>query len=154
MSGIKHELPSIPATLVACDFHRPIQDANRRIGGDERKRAANSPRRNGVIVEIEPDVNGLSRAHGFDAIGVERVQRECEQSRLFFGNDLLDRAPILARPAAPMRDLVAPRQCLAVAFGEGGKGPAGPEGIAHIPDSRSTPPFSFPARSWQGRGAK
>lgn len=54
------ELPAIPATLVACDFHRLIQDADRRIGGDERKRTANGPRRNGVVVEIGPDVNGLS----------------------------------------------------------------------------------------------
>src|SRR4051794_38506747 len=40
-----------------------------------------------------------------------------------------------------MCHFVAPRPGLTIALHQGGKGPAGPEGIAHIPDSALHAPF-------------
>ena len=55
-----------------------------------------------------------------------------QQTRLFFGEDLLDGAGVVSRPRTLMRHLIAPDERLPVAFGERGEGPARPEGIPDI----------------------
>ena len=64
-----------------------------------------------------------------------------QQARLFFGEDLLHGAAVISRPAALMRDLVAPEPGLPIAFGQRGEGTAGPEGIANIADGAFHAPF-------------
>ena len=66
--------------------------------------------------------------------GVNRKQMRGfgQQARLFFGEDLGNGTAVVSRPASPMRHLIAPEQCLPVAFGERGEGTARPEGFANI----------------------
>ena len=49
---------------------------------------------------------------------VGKDERGRQQARLFFGEDLGNGAAVVPRPAPPMRHLIAPEQCLPVAFGE------------------------------------
>ena len=51
---------------------------------------------------------GPARAYGLDPVGGEGVQRRRQQARLFFGEDVGDRAVVAARPAPLVRDLIAP----------------------------------------------
>src|ERR1035441_9108743 len=90
--------------------------------------------RDGIVVEIEANVDGLVRTHRFDPVGGERMQSRGQQPRLFFREGFGDGAVVAARPTPLMRDLIAPEQRLAVAFGQRREGAAGPEGIAHIAD--------------------
>ena len=114
---------------------RVVSEATRR------QRPADGFRRDGVIVEIEAHVDGFVRTHGLDAVGGERMQRRRQQAGLLFGEDLRDGAAVVARPAALMRHLIAPQPGLTIAFGQGGEGPARPEGIAHIADGSFHAPF-------------
>jgi len=47
-----------------------------------------------------------------------------------FGNG----SAVVSGPAPPMRHLIAPEQCLTIAFGECSERTTGPEGFAHIAD--------------------
>ena len=81
------------------------------------------------------------------------MQRRRQQARLFFGEDIGDRAVVAARPAPLVRDLIAPEQSLAIAFGQRGEGSARPERIAHIADGSFHAPFLIAgahlARPWR-----
>ena len=46
------------------------------------------------------------------------MNRQGQQARLLFGEDLGDGAAVISWPGAPMRNLVAPEQSLPVAFSE------------------------------------
>ena len=63
---------------------------------------------------------------------------------MFFGEGLGDGAAIVSRPGALMRDLVAPQERLAVALGQRGEGPAGPERIADIANGALYAPLLIP----------
>src|SRR5207245_3864825 len=69
-----------------------------------------------------------------EAVGGERMGSGRQQTRLCFGEDIGDRAMIASGPAPLMRDLIAPEEGLAIAFGQRGEGAARPERIAHITD--------------------
>jgi hypothetical protein len=69
------------------------------------------------------------------------MQRQGQQSRLFFGKDIGDGAVVAAGPAPLMRDLIAPEKSLAIAFGQRDEGAACPERIAHIADGAFHAPF-------------
>lgn len=64
-----------------------------------------------------------------------------QQAGLLLGEGLLDGAGVVSGPTALMGHLLAPHQRLAVAFGQCGEGPAGPEGVAYIADGAFDAPF-------------
>ncbi len=74
--------------------------------------------RNGVIVEIEADIDRLGRTNRQNEIGPGRMSGRRQQARLFFGKDLGNGAAVVSGPGALMRDLIAPEQGLTVAFGK------------------------------------
>ena len=80
MRGIQHRLLPVIAAPVACDFYGAIQDANLGVGSDQGQRKAHGFWRDGVVIEIEADINGLCRVHIHDAIGVGRMKRQRQQS--------------------------------------------------------------------------
>src|SRR5262249_27222478 len=86
----------------------------------------------GVIVEIKTHVDGFACADSFYAVGIETMLRQRNQARLFLGEDLIDSAIVLLRPAPLMRYLIAPQPCLPIAFGQRGETAAGPEGVADV----------------------
>src|SRR6476659_6371989 len=98
-------------------------------------------------------VDGLAGAHLLDPIGVEEVAWQRQQAWLFFGESFGHGACAIVGPAALMRDLIAPQQRLAVALRQGSEGAAGPEGIAHIPNSSFHAAFLISsahlARTWR-----
>jgi hypothetical protein len=51
---------------------------------------------------------------------------------LFFGKDIGNGSAVISGPAPPMRHLIAPEQCLTIAFGKCSERTTGPEGFAHI----------------------
>ena len=93
---------------------------------------ANRLGRDGVIVEIKADVDGLGGTNGKNQIGVEGMEGQRQQARLFFGEGLRHGAGIVAGPGALMGDLVPPEEGLTIAFFQGGEVAAGPEGFAHV----------------------
>ena len=69
------------------------------------------------------------------------MQSGRQQPRLFFGESFGDGAIVTARPAPLVRDLIAPEQSLAIAFGPCGERAARPERIAHGADGSFHAPF-------------
>ena len=134
MDGIEHELVAIIGACMAGDLDGAIENAHAGIGSHQRQLPADGFRRDGVVVEIEANIDGLVRTHRLDPVGGERMQGRGQQTGLFFGEGFADRAVVAARPAPLMSDLIAPEQSLPVAFGQCGEGAARPEGIAHIAD--------------------
>lgn len=67
---------SVIAARMTGDFLSSIQDANHRIGGDQREWAAQLLRWKGIIVAIKADENGFLRANDNHVIGVEGMQGE------------------------------------------------------------------------------
>src|ERR1700733_12092882 len=141
MRRIEHWLTAVIGALMTGNLHRAIEDAHQSVGSRQSQRAPDGFRRNGVIVKVEAYINGLVRAHGLDAVGTKEVQRRRQEPRLFLGEELLDGVAILSRPAPLMRDLIAPSEGLAIAFGQRGEGTPGPEGIPHIADGPLHAPF-------------
>lgn len=69
---------------------------------------------NGVVVEIELDVNGLAGRNGFDQFGLEGMCGKWNQSRLLLLKDLADSARIVRGPRPGERDPIAPFERLAI----------------------------------------
>ena len=132
MSRIQHQLVTVVSTMMPRDLRSPFQDSHQRVGSDNRQLTAHCFGRDRVVVEIESDVDGLCRPHGTHEIRGDSMGGCGQQAGLFFGEDLGDGAAVVARPAPPVRHLIAPQQCLPIAFGEGSEGAAGPEGFAYI----------------------
>jgi hypothetical protein len=57
--------------MMAGDLLSSVQDTNPGIGGDQGERTANGLGRDGVIVEIKADVDGLGGTNGNHQIGIE-----------------------------------------------------------------------------------
>jgi hypothetical protein len=93
---------------------------------------AGNSRWNGVIVEIETDVDRFAGTHWHDEICPERVSGQGQQARLLFGEDPGDGAAVVPRLGPLMGDPVAREQSLPVAFSERGEGTARPERFADI----------------------
>ena len=123
---------AVVSAWMAGDLRRAFEDSHQRVGGDQRQLATDGFGRNRVIVEIEANIDGLRRPHRQNEIGLERMSGLRQQARLFFGEDLGNGAAVVSGPASPVRHLIAPEQCLPIAFGERGEGTARPEGFAHI----------------------
>ena len=117
MRGIEHELVAVVAACMPRDLERAIENPYGDIGGHQGQLATDRFRRDGVIVEIEANIDGLARAYGLDPVGGEDVQRRRQQAGLFFCKNVGDRAVIAARPSPLVRNLVAPEQGLTIAFG-------------------------------------
>jgi len=84
MRGIEHELVAVVGTYMPSDLDGAIENTHAGIGCNQRQLASNGLRRDGVIVEIEPHIDGFVGAHGFDSIGGEGMQRRRKQARPFF----------------------------------------------------------------------
>ena len=108
MRGIEHELVTIIGPCMTGDFEGAIENPYRDIGGDQSQLASDRFRRDGIIVEIETNIDGLARAYGLDAVGREGVLRRRQQAGLFFGEDVGDRAVVSARLSPFVGDLIAP----------------------------------------------
>ena len=89
-------------------IHGAIEDPHQGVGSHQCQEAPDGFRRNGVIVEIEADIDGLVRTHSFDSVGGERMQRRGQQAGLFLSEDFGDRPMVAAGPAPLVRDLIAP----------------------------------------------
>src|SRR5450759_5559047 len=84
MGGIEHELVAIIGACMASDLDGAIDDAYASIGGQQSQVPADRFRRDGIVVEIEANVDGLVRTHRFDPVSGERMQSRGQQPRLFF----------------------------------------------------------------------
>ena len=73
MAGIEHLLLTVVGAGMTSDLARAVQQPDGDIGSHQRERPADSLRRDGVIVQIEADVDRLAGAHGFDPVGVEAM---------------------------------------------------------------------------------
>jgi hypothetical protein len=108
MRGIENELVAIISTDMASDLDGPIENTHAGVGCHQGQLASHGLRRDGVIVEIEAHIDGFVGAHGFDAIGGERMQGMRKQSRPLLLESFRDGEMIAARPAPSMRDLIPP----------------------------------------------
>ena len=88
-----------------------------------------------------------------DPVGVEGMERQRQQARLFFGESFGHGACAIVGPAPLVRHFIAPHQRLAIAFRQGGEDAAGPEGIAYIPNGSFHAAFLISrahlARTWR-----
>src|SRR5664279_678585 len=153
MSGIEHQLVAIVGTYVAGNLDGTIENTHAGIGCNQGQLASKRWRRDGVIVEIKANINGLVGAHDLDSIGWERVQRGRKQPRPLLLEDFGDSDVIAAWPAPLMGDLISPEQSLTIAFGQCCEGAACPERIAHIANGSLHPSFlvarAYLARPWR-----
>src|SRR5713226_70430 len=152
MSGIEHELVAIVGAYMASDLDGTVENTHAGIGCNQGQLASNRLRRDGVIVEIEANIDGLVGANGLDSIGGERMQRRRKQPRPLLLEDFGDSEVIAARPAPLVRNLISPEQSLTIAFGQRCEGAARPERIADIADGPLHTPFLIArahlARPW------
>src|SRR6266403_1452912 len=132
MRGIEHQLVAVIGTYMAGDLDGTIENTQAGIGCNQDQLASDRLRRDGIIVEVEANIDGLVGAHGLDSIGGERMQRGRKQARPLLLEDFGDSEVIAARPAPLVRDLISPEQSLTIAFGQRCECPASPERIADI----------------------
>ena len=71
------------------DLGGAVQNADVGVGGYQGQRPAHGLGWDGIVVEIEMHVDGLTGAHRLDPIGVAEMERQRQQARLF----LLKRRP-------------------------------------------------------------
>ena len=154
MAGIENLPLAIVGARMSGDLACAIQQPDRHIGSHQGERPAHGLRRDRVVVEIEADVDRLAGADAFDAIGIEAMRRQRDQTRLLVGEDLVDGAAVLSWPAPLVGDLVAPLPGLPVALGQGRETPAGPEGIAHVADGALYAPLLIPGPNLAGMGGE
>src|ERR1700683_233598 len=109
MRWIEHGLVSVITADMTSDLDRAIQNAHAGRGSQQRQLPADRFRRNGIVVEIEAHIDGLTGTHRLDAIGGERVQSGRQQTRLLFGEHIGHGAVVASGPAALMRHLIAPQ---------------------------------------------
>ena len=95
MIRIQYRLVAVVAAAMAGDFLGSIQDTNPGVGGDEGEWTSNRIWRDGVVVEIKTDIDGLGRTNGNNQIGVKRMEWQRQQARLFFGEGLRHGAAII-----------------------------------------------------------
>src|ERR1039457_1608687 len=135
MSRIENQLVAVIGAHMASYLDSAIENAHTVSGSGQDQLPADCLRGNGVIVEIETNIDALAGADAFDSVSRERMQSLWQQSRLLFDKDIGDRTVVAARPAPLVRDLIAPEKSLAIALGQRGESAAGPEGVAYVPDS-------------------
>src|SRR3974377_2618404 len=99
MSRIQPLLMPVIAAVMTGDFLGSVQEANPGIGGNQGEWAANGLGRDGVIVEVKADVDGLGGTNGKNQIGIEGMLRQRQQARLFFGEGLREGAGIVTPDA-------------------------------------------------------
>src|SRR5438094_1659539 len=75
VSGIEHELVSIIGAAMLGDLLTTVQDPHPRVGGHQGQWTSDGLRRDGVVVQVETKVNGLTRVDRENQIGLERVCR-------------------------------------------------------------------------------
>jgi len=97
-----------------------------------------SPRQ---LLEQLAQIEVAERAHRNYAVGIELVQRQLEQARPLFSENLGDGTIAIVGPRPLMRNLVAPLQSLAVALLQSGERARRPERIAHIANRPLHAPF-------------
>src|SRR5258708_37150752 len=132
MLRIEHRLMAVVAAAMAGDLLASVQDANQGIRCYEGQLAADRFWRDGVIVEVEANVDGLGRTNWQNQVGIERMRGQGQQTGLFFAEGFGHSAPIIARPRALMGDLIPPQQGLTVALFQRGEAAPSPEGLAYI----------------------
>jgi len=69
MGRVEHLLMAIIGAPMTGDLDGAVQDWNQRVGSHQGQRTVDGIRRNGIIIEIEPDIDVLSRPDRFDAAG-------------------------------------------------------------------------------------
>ena len=74
-----------------------VEDADRRLGGDERERLSNERVRDGVVVAIEADVGRLARRDGLHVARVEAMLGQREETLLLLGEGLRDGPRVIVR---------------------------------------------------------
>jgi len=116
------------------DLVLPIDDADLRIGRRDHEIVANRGRWDGVVVEVEADVNRLAGADGDQEVAREGVCRKRQERGLLLFESALDRSLVVARPGATMGNLVTPASSLPVEVRQSGETPGGEEALAHVAD--------------------
>ena len=138
---------------MSSDLSGAVQDAYVRIGGHQGERPTYNFGRDGIVVEIEMHVHGFTGAHGLDSIGVEEMERQRQQARLFFGECLGYGPCAIVGPGALVRHFIPPHERLAIAFRQCGEDSAGPERIPYIPNNPFHAAFlisrAYLARTWR-----
>src|SRR5450631_4357850 len=108
VSRIQHWLVTIVTAAMAGDLGGAIQNPHQRVGGHQRQLSAHSLGRDGVVVEIEANIDGLGGAYRDDQIRAEWGRRGRQQAQLFLVEDLFDCAGTVSRPGPLMGDLIPP----------------------------------------------
>jgi len=90
---------------VGGDFGRVVEQAHGEGRGYQRERAAGGGRRDGVVVEVEADVEGFAGADGADQVGAKGMGGKSQQARFFQLEDLGHGAGVITGPVALVRDL-------------------------------------------------
>src|SRR5438128_411248 len=108
MSGIEHQLVAIVGAYMASDLDGTIENTHAGIGSNQGQLPPDRLRRDGIIVEIEANIDGLMGAHGLDSIGRKRMQRMRKQPRPLLLEDFGYSEVIAARPTPLVRDLISP----------------------------------------------
>ena len=75
MRRIDNELVAVVRPAVGGHFGHAVQQAHPRLGRHQRQWMADEPVRNRVVVEIETDIDRLTRPDRLDPVGIEWVRR-------------------------------------------------------------------------------
>ena len=84
MNRIEYKLVPVLGAHMLGNLERAVENAHSDIGSGQGQLASDGFRRNGVVVEIEANIDGFPRAYGLDSIGCERMQGRSQQWRLLF----------------------------------------------------------------------
>src|SRR5882672_8692494 len=152
MSRVQHELLPVVTAPVARNLHQTIEDPHFGGRSGESEHASHCGGRNGIVVEIETDIDGLAGANIDNFVGGERMERKRQQTWLLFAEGLHYRTGVIGRPWALVRDVIAPLERLSIALFERGESATRPERIAHIADGTFHPALLIArahlARAW------
>ena len=152
---VEHLLPAVIGTAVPGN----LLGCRRECGPWIPKRrsaswSADGCRRNGVIVQVKADIDGLARPNGDEQIRVEPVCGQGQQTRLFFREGFRHGAVIASRPGAAVSYPVTPFEGLAVEILQGGKRTGGKEGIPDVANNPLDASFLVPGAHLAGTGGE
>ncbi len=90
-------------------------------------------RGNRIVVEIETDIDGLSRFHGNHKVRLEGVNRQRQKLFNFFVVGLCHRLRIVGWPATLAGDIVSPGKDLSIQVLDRGEGTSREERVPDVP---------------------
>jgi hypothetical protein len=131
--GSFQDLPAVEAPAMGGNDGGAVEDAHLDVGGGEGKSLSHGVGGNGVLVEVEADVDGLGRRDGLEQLHVESVFWQSEETALFVAKDIEDGERLFFGMGS-VKNLVPPLEGFSIEVGEVGELPAVEEPLADESD--------------------